>query len=41
MELNEYKNPLIKIKKELEKDQITPDDVNIKVIALKKIDEII
>ena len=39
MDLDDYKNPLTKIKKELEKDQITPGDANIKVLALKKINE--
>ena len=39
MELDDYKNPLTKIKKEWEQDQITPDDTNIKVLALKKINE--
>ena len=37
MDLEDYKNPLATIKKELEKNQITPYDAKIKVLALKKI----
>ena len=39
MDLEDYKNALATIKKELEKNQITPYDAKIKVLALKKISE--
>ena len=39
MDLEDYKNPLATIKKELENNQITPYDAKIKVLALKKISE--
>ena len=39
MELDDYQNPLNKIKEKLENNQITPDDAYIKVLALKKINE--
>ena len=40
MEMEDYKNVLNKIKKQLENNEITPDDANFKVLALKKIDEL-
>ena len=40
MELDDYQNPLNKIKEKLENNQITPDDANTKVLALKKIKEL-
>ncbi len=39
MDLEDYKNALATIKKELENNQITPYDAKIKVLALKKISE--
>jgi hypothetical protein len=36
-DMEDYKNPLATIKKELEKNQITPYDAKIMVLALKKI----
>jgi hypothetical protein len=40
MEMKDYENVLNKIKEQLENNEITPDDANFKILALKKIDEL-
>ena len=40
MEMEDYENVLKKIKEQLENNEITPDDANFKILALKKIDEL-